>query len=232
MAISIDEAVSQMQLTTLADLSTHELRLHRRKEASDDRYCVEILRRALVEQTDEAWSVLEHCFSETIRAWLRSHPSRDVALLRDSEENYIAQTFSRFWYAVRDQHLNFTSLYAALSYLHATLNGVIMDTLRSHLRVRSREATLPEPGHCQEPRGEDPMNECSILESILPLLPDERERHLAYLLYYCGLKPRDIVTRCPGEFADVKEIYRLNHNIVERLRRNRDRLRHLLGDAE
>ncbi len=33
-------------------------------------------------------------------------------------------------------------------------------------------------------------------------------------------------------FDDVKEIYRLNHNIVERLRRNRDRLRHVLGDAE
>jgi hypothetical protein len=28
----------------------------------------------------------------------------------------------------------------------------------------------------------------------------------------------------------VKEIYRLNHNIIERLRRNKDRLHHLLGD--
>ena len=29
--------------------------------------------------------------------------------------------------------------------------------------------------------------------------------------------------------ADVKDIYLLSHNIVERLRRNRDRLRHILG---
>ena len=76
------------------------------------------------------------------------------------------------------------------------------------------------------------MNDQSIWNSIQLLLPDERERRLGYLLYYCGLKPRDIILRCSGEFGDVKDIYRLNHNIVERLRRNRDRLRNLLGDAE
>ena len=100
MSIYLDDAVSQMKLTTLAELSTHELQKHRCKQPVDDRYCLEILRRALVEQTDEAWSVLQHCFSETVRGWIRNHPSSDVALLRDSEENYIAQTFSRFWYAV------------------------------------------------------------------------------------------------------------------------------------
>ena len=76
------------------------------------------------------------------------------------------------------------------------------------------------------------MDSQSIWESIQPLLPDKRERRLAYLLYYCGLKPRDIVLRCSEEFDDVKEIYRLNHNIVERLKRNRDRLSHLLGHDE
>ena len=229
MSISMDEAVSQMKLTALAGLGIHEMQRHRCKQPFDDRFCLEILRRALVEQTDEAWSVLQQCFSETVRGWIRSHPSRDVALLRDSEENYLAQTFSRFWYAVRDQHLQFTSLYAALRYLHATLNGIIMDTLRSHLRLRSREVAFPEPGGSQEPTAENPMDSQGIWESIQPLLPDERERRLAYLLYYCGLKPRDIVLRCSEEFDNVKEIYRLNHNIIERLRRKRDRLSHLLG---
>jgi hypothetical protein len=232
MNINIDEAVSQMKLTVLADLSTNELQRHRGKKPFEDHYCLEILRRALVERSDEAWFVLQQCFSETIRGWIRSHYHHDVALLRDSEENYMAQTFTRFWYVVRDQHLEFTTLYAALSYLHATLNGLIMDTLRSHLRLRSREVPFPEPGCSEEPLAGSTMDSQSIWESIQPLLPDERERRLAYLLYYCGLKPRDIVLRCSKEFDDVKEIYRLNHNIVERLRRNRDRLRHVLSDDE
>ena len=227
MSIRMDETVSQMQLTTLADQGVLELQRLRCKAPFDDRYCLEILRRALVEQTDEAWSVLEQCFRETVRGWIHGHPSSDVALLQDSEENYIAQTFTRFWYSVRDQHLEFTSLYAALSYLRATLNGVLMDTLRSYLRFRSREATFAEA----EPLTEDLLDDHSIWDSIQSLLSDERERRLAYLLYYCGLKPRDIVLRCAGEFDDVKEIYRLNHNIIERLRRNRNQLRHLLGEA-
>ena len=207
-----------------------ELQRQRRKEPFDDRSCLEILRRALIEQSDEAWSVLQQCFSQTIRVWIRSHPSRDIALLRDSEENYVAQTFTRFWYAVRDQHLEFASWYAALSYVHATLNGILLDTVRGHLRSRSREVPFPEPGGSHEPGADDSLDGQSLWNSIQSLLPDERERRLAYLLYYCGLKPREIVIRCPGEFDDVKDIYRLSQNIVDRLRRNRDRLRHILGD--
>ena len=229
MSTCIDEALRQMNLTTLADLSARELREYRRKASFDDYYCVELLRRALAEQTDEAWSALHQCFSETVRIWFWSHPSRDVALLRDSEENYIAQTFSRFWYAVRDQQLEFATLPAALRYLHATLNGLLTDTLRFHLRERAKEGPLPKPGCSEEPMTADAMDEQSIWDEIQGFLPDERERRVAYLLYYCGLKPRDIVSRCSQEFKDVQEVYRLNHNIIERLRRNRDRLRHLLG---
>jgi hypothetical protein len=220
-----------MPLTTLSELGNNELQQFRWKASSEERYCVEILRRALVEQTDEVWSVLQQCFSETIRIWIRSHPNRDVALLRDSEENYIAQTFSRFWYAVRDRHLEFTTLSAALSYLHATLNGLLTDTLRSHLRLQSREVPLPEPGLSNEPRAGEPPDSRSLWESVQTLLVDERERRIFYLLYCCGLKPREVVMRCSHEFDDVKEVYRLNQNIIERLRRNRERLRYLLGDA-
>ncbi len=67
---------------------------------------------------------------------------------------------------------------------------------------------------------------------ILSLLNDERERRIAQLLYFHGLKPKYILERFPQEFTDVKEIYSVSCNIVERLRRNRERLRWLLGDEE
>ena len=94
------------------------------------------------EKTDEAWSTLEQYFSETIRVWIRCNPSRDLVLQYDSEENYIAQTFSRFWYAMRSKQVEFNTLPAALAYLHATLGGVMTDTLRFH--SRSREVPLTE----------------------------------------------------------------------------------------
>jgi hypothetical protein len=230
MGTKMDQVHYQTHLSTLADHCSIELMRHRRKEPADDSYCLEILRRAIVQNVDQAWSMVQKCFSEIIRIWVRSHPSRDIALLHDTEENYVAQTFSRFWFAVRDQGPEFATLNSALSYLHATLNGIIMDTMRVHFR--SRDVPLPEPGLSQEPVVEESDDNQNLWESLRNLLTDERERRVTYLLYYCGLKPREIVSRFPIEFANVKEVYRLNQNVIERLRRNRDRLRWLLEGEE
>ncbi len=228
---SMYEALRQMDLSSLADRCGDEMKRQRRREAFDDQYCLEIFRRAILQGADQAWTVLQQCFGETVRVWLRSHPSCDLALRRDSEENYIALTFSRFWYAVRDQQWEFQTLYAALSYLRATLNGIIIDILRTHLGAK--EVPLPEADSPDEPVvSDEPGDEQAVWKSLQDLIPEPREQRLFYLLYYCGFKPREIAARCPQAFHDVKEIYRLNHNILERLRRNRDRLRWLLGDEE
>jgi len=225
------EALRQMDLSSLADRCGDEMKRQRRREAFDDQYCLEIFRRAILQGADQAWTVLQQRFGETVRVWLRSHPSCDLALRRDSEENYIALTFSRFWYAVRDQQWEFQTLYAALSYLRATLNGIIIDSLRTHLGAK--EVPLPEADSPDEPIvSDEPGDEQAVWKSLQDLIPEPREQRLFYLLYYCGFKPREIAARCPQAFHDVKEIYRLNHNILERLRRNRDRLRWLLGDEE
>ena len=232
MVTSKHEALSQMKLTTLASLCIDEIAQRCCQETSDGPYSVELLRRATVEQTDQAWSLLPQCFSEIIRAWIRRHPGRDVALLYDSEENLIAQTFSRFWYTAHEQHLEFTRLSAALCYLRATLNGILIDTMRSHFRMQIREVSLPEQGSSAELVAEESIDSQNVWKGIESMLIDERERRIAYLLYFCGLKPREIVIRCAREFDDVKEIYRLHHNIIERLRRNKNRLRYILGNDE
>ncbi|HZS75928.1 MAG TPA: hypothetical protein VFA41_04890 [Ktedonobacteraceae bacterium] len=227
MIISMEIALEEMDLTVLTAYSMIELKRYRSKISSDDAYCVELTRRAIYEQKDETWAALQNCFGDTIRCWIRTHPQRDITLQYDTEENYLAQTFSRFWYAMRQQHIAFTSLASILSYLHATLNGILLDTMRVY--QRGHTVPLPEPGLPGEPVGDAPLEVDSTWDILQTFLNNEREQHLFYLLYYCGLKPREILARCPGEFADAKEIYRLNQTIIERLRRNRDRLQWLLG---
>ncbi len=79
---------------------------------------------------------------------------------------------------------------------------------------------------------EDSDDGRDLWQIIQRLIPDEREQRLAYLLFHCGLKPREIVHHLPQEFSDVQEIYRLHRRIIDRLQRNRDRLRWLLGDEQ
>jgi hypothetical protein len=52
------------------------------------------------------------------------------------------------------------------------------------------------------------------------------------LLFHCGLKAREVVQHCGNEFSDVREVYRLGRNIMERLMRNADQLRWRLTSDE
>ncbi len=151
-------------------------------------------------------------------------PYRETACRLENEENYVAQTFERFWQATAlTQKVAFNTLAAALRYLHLSLNGAILDSLRSN--ARSREVSLPEPGEPGEPYIEDVTSSSEVWEIIQTMLPDKREQRLAYLLFYCGLKAREIVRFLPHEWSDVYEIYRIRRSITERLLRNADQLR-------
>lgn len=68
-----------------------------------------------------------------------------------------------------------------------------------------------------------------VWQMLHTLLPDTREQRLAYLLYNCGLRPREIVQLCPQEWSDVQEIYRLRCSIIEHMQPLADRL-HLSGN--
>ncbi len=212
-----------LRVSELIEQCRREIQAYRRGERSNEAYGLELLHRALVQGDQDAWAGVQRCLSELVRGWLYSHPRREAALRWQSEEDYVALAFERFWQATVQQQVAFRTLAGALAYLRASLNGAILDTLRTY--ARSREVPLPEPGAPGEPSFEDRTNSGELWEILQRMLPSEREQRLAYLLYHCGLKPREIVRFCPQEWNDVQEIYRLRRNILERLQRQMDQLR-------
>ena len=215
---------SALSVLQLAAQCMQEVDNYHRGEPYTDVYGVELLHRATVLGDPEAWTSIQHCFSGLVFSWLRRHPYRETACSFENEENYVAQTFERFWQATTlTQNVSFNTLAAALRYLRLSLNGAILDSLRAH--TRSREVPLPEPGEPGEPSIEDETSSGEVWEIIQSMLPDRREQRLAYLLFYCGLKAREIVRYLPQEWSDVHEIYRLRRSITERLHRNADQLR-------
>ncbi len=75
-----------------------------------------------------------------------------------------------------------------------------------------------------KPRVEITTDSSGVWEILQTMLSKERELRLAYLLFHCGLKPREILCFCPQEWSDVREIYHLRRNIMERLLHNADQL--------
>jgi hypothetical protein len=216
-----------MSISVLAEYCKREISNYRRGETCDERYCLELLRRATLQCDQSAWECLQQVFGEILRSWMRRHPRREAAFRLDSEENYVVQAFERFWQATtQNQKLKFGTISAALKYLRASLNGAILDTLRAY--SRNREVALPGSDFPGEPLVEDDTDSGEVWEMLKRALHDTREQRLAYLLFHCGLKPREIIHFCPKEFSDVHTIYRLRRNIIERLRRNAHQIRQQL----
>jgi DNA-directed RNA polymerase specialized sigma24 family protein len=223
----INTPPGEMSLEALAHRSLLEMHKFRRKEPSDDQYCLELFRRALVEQNEAAWNTVYTYWQESVRHWFRRNANCAAALRHDDEQTYIDDTFKRFWQSVKAQPLEFSSLASVLWYLRLCLNSVMIDTLRTY--ARKKVHALPEPDSPDELLVEDSYHECEWWSVIESMLKDERERRAIYLLYHCGLKPKEIMLRCPGEFTDEQEIYRLRRNGLDRLKRNSDQLLHKLG---
>ena len=223
-SLQLEAACKALSVSQLAVHSQVELDNYRRNESYTDAYGVELVRRATMQADQDAWASIQHCFSGFVLVWLYRHPSRETACRLESEENYVAQAFERFWQATTlNKRLEFRTLAAVLQYLRLSLNAAIVDTLRAY--ARSREVSLPGPGDPGEPYVEDVTSSNEVWEILQMMLPDEREQRVAYLLFHCGLKAREIVRFCSQEFSDVREIYRLRRSLMERLLRNADQLR-------
>lgn len=219
-----EAACETLSVPALAAQCLREIDNYRRGELWTDTYGLELLRRAIAQGDQEAWTGVQHCFSGLVYSWMRRHPKREVACHLESEENYVAQAFERFWQATSfNQRVEFNTLAAALQYLRASLNGVILDMLRAY--VRPREVKLPEPGEAGEPQAEDNPDSSELWETLQTMLSNERELRLAYLFFHCGLKPREVKRFCPREWSDIREIYRIRRNIMVRLLHKADQLR-------
>jgi hypothetical protein len=155
---------------------------------------------------------LQQYLSGMVLGWLHEHPSREVAYRSESEEHYVALTFGRFWQATLQKQVVYKTLTEVLVSLRASLNGAILETLRAS--SRPREVLRPETG---ESHMQDSLGSRETWDTLQTLLPGQREQRLAYLLFHCGLGPREIVRCYPQEWSDVQEIHHLRCHLLNRL---------------
>jgi hypothetical protein len=205
-----------MSLPLLAEYCAWELTLYQHGEAHSDQHCVELFRRVTRLRNPGAWQVARQCFTHIIYHWLRAHPWREVACQLNREEYYVAAAFARFWQTTTvEGQVVIRSLAVALRYLRVGLNCAVLDALRS-----AEKPATPSTAESEQvtKAPSQASSETEVLwEKIQHLLSDERELRLAYLLYYCGLMPRDIAQLYPQEFSDMQEIYQLRASMLERL---------------
>ncbi len=182
----------------------------------DDHYWLEMFHRTLFQDDQCASEHFQQHFSKDVLGWLRLHPKREEVYRYKSEEYYLIQTFACFWHAIAShKELKFSHLAAVLLHLQASLNGVIIDTLRTN--SCTRKVSLPGLDLSKETAATVQENNHELWKKIRSLLSDTREQRLAHLLFYYGLNPREVARFYPQEFNNRQEISRLRHNIIRKV---------------
>jgi hypothetical protein len=213
--------LSHMATAALVDHCRHEISRYRRGEHQDGPHCVELFRRATLQNDQDAWQAVRQCLGKTVLRWLDRHPAREAACHLNTEEHYVTQAFERFSQATVQQQIAFSTLADALLSLRAYLNSALLDAMRASSRSREIQVSRHDKAEQLEANN---AKQNEVWEMLRSLLPDLREQRLAFLLYHCGLGPRDIVHTYPQEFPDVEEIFRLRHKLIHQLLDHVDQL--------
>jgi|GEM_PF-5515966 len=208
----------------LDDLVTHCLEERAKFRAyleANPLYCLEIFCRALRQEAgDDHWNAFYRSFYSDVRRWVISHPTSKILLAQENVDDFVNDSYSRFFQTSKRKQLEFPTLGAALKFLHRCVNSVMLDAIRS----KNHPTFLIEdfdkehaPDFLQDLLNQ--LNAADLWKKVRDVITDETELRLARLLWIEGYKPREIPILLPKEFPDMATVRRAVANIVDRLRR-------------
>src|SRR5256885_12435219 len=217
---------SHLSVTDLAQFCTEETNKFLKQVASNDSFCLELFRRAIVDRNDDAWGSIYQQYAPLVLTWVTQHQSATPILGQEGSAPLVNAAFAKFAQALTPAKMeNFVSLAAILKYLKMCVHSVVADEVRSR-QARQYEEALELIEH--EPATDDPADDVvrnisaqGLWQVIQEELNGEDERVLIYLAYIHGMKPSGISSQNRKLFPTVDDVYRIKRNVLERLRRNR-----------
>jgi hypothetical protein len=224
-----NDNVSQAKYLSVADLAwfcTEETHKFLKQIASNDSFCLELFRRAIVQRNDDAWGSIYQQYAPLVLTWVTQHQSATPVLGQEGSGPLVNAAFAKFSQALTPVKMgNFDSLAAILKYLKMCVHSVVADEVRSR-QARQLEDALETV--TQEPASDDPAEDVvaniaaqNLWQIIQEELHSDDERILIYLAYVQGMKPGEICLRNRQLFPTVDDVYRIKRNVLERLRRSR-----------
>lgn len=222
-----------LSINELARCCSEETNKFLKQRVSNDRFCMEMFRRGIVQRDDEAWEYIYQQYAPLVLTWVTQHHGAAPLLGQDGSTSLVNAAFAKFFQALTPTKMgNFDSLAAILKYLKMCVHSVVADEVRLR-QARQYEETLEDVEH--EPATDDPADDVvshisaqRLWQVIQEELNGEDERVLLYLAYIQGMKPSEISSQHQQLFPTVDDVYRIKRNILERLRRNR-RLQTMFG---
>jgi hypothetical protein len=221
--MSQTDEIRTLSLAHLAERCGQESERFFQHAASDPRYCYELMRRALNERDQQAWSTIYPQYEPLVISWVLRHP----AFSASGEETayFVNAAYEKLWVAITPAKFNkFPDLRSLLRYLQLCVHSVITDHMRQlTLQTLQIQPEIVETFHIQPDIAAtvvDRVQHGTLWGLITERLQDAKERQVMYGSFVLGLKPRELFTRFAPTFQTLDEIYRVKENVLERLRRD------------
>src|SRR5215472_4036096 len=133
---------SHVSVTDLTRFCTEETNKFLKQVASDDCFCLELFRRAIVERNDDAWGSIYQQYAPLVLTWVTQHQSATPILGQEGSAPLVNAAFAKFSQALTPAKIeNFVSLAAILKYLKMCVHSVVADEVRAR-QTRLLEDTL------------------------------------------------------------------------------------------
>jgi hypothetical protein len=198
------DSVASLSVDDLAMRCAHETDQFNHRQASDPRFCFELLRRALAEGSPDAFTLVYQTYERQVTNWVYSHPKFEQT--GESAEFFAAHALRSFYFALRGPKFErFPSLPQILSYLKLCVHTAVVQYLRDQ-QPQITTPLLDTHTLAYHPDLDTHAVAAELWQHICSLLPDERDRMLARLVFVQGLRPREIVAALPTYWRDEREI--------------------------
>jgi RNA polymerase sigma factor (sigma-70 family) len=219
--------LQQMSVADLAQICAQETDLYFTHHDYDSSYCFELFRRAIRNNDEHALEVIiiqyQPLVARWVDRWMAKH--HDFPLANAEAQDFIAQAFERFWISFTPAKFDKSqSLAAVLRYLQMCVNGAITDTWRKSRRIQLEQEPRDEEQELSEPEStpEELLQRDEFWQLIKKKSKDPKEYTVVYASFSLALSPREILAEYPGLFSDIKEIYQLKANLLDRLERDEE----------
>ena len=215
-----------LSIDALASRCAEETERYRRREASNQQFCFELLRRALADGAHEAFARAYAIYERQVLAWVYAH--RGFAQTGEDADFFARSALSSFYFALRGPRFaRFPALPQVLSYLKLCVHSAVAQYLRDQRPADTEPIDIDADAAYSPDLGEN-ADVAALWEQVRRLLPDERDQLLARLVFIQDLKPRQVVAAFPGRWADEREVTVASYRI-RRLVRADPALRRLAG---
>ena len=215
-----------MTVPALAAACEQQSELFRHASAHDDAFCLELFRRAILRQIDEAWQALITQYQRMVASW--------VCQRLDCEDNepddLVSEAFTRFNRSfTSDKFKVYGQLQPILAYLRRCAYTAVCDFQRRQQRHAVVVESLDDEGVSErlttsraglEQAVFAKLQAQQIWQIVLEQCQNEAEKTLARRVFIEGWKPDQVHLAQREYYPSVQAVYGALRNLRDRLKRD------------